>query len=129
MEWLTQNWLFVIGAIGVFLLMRRGGMSCGHSNRHHHGGDSGHDGHHAGPDHEHHEQQSESVPAGAAQQAVDPVSGKQVNPSSAVSALHHGVPVFFESRESRDRFEASPEQFPIAQAAPPAERQRRRGGC
>ena len=32
MEWLTQNWIFVVGAVGVFLLMRRCGMRCGHGD-------------------------------------------------------------------------------------------------
>lgn len=35
MEWLTQNWIFVVGAVGVFLIMRRCGMRCGHGGGRH----------------------------------------------------------------------------------------------
>lgn len=114
MEWLTQNWILVVGAVGIFLLMRRGGMGRGHAGGGHHDGSHGH--RHDG-----------AAPEGSATQAVDPVSGKQVDPASAVSSLYRGAPVYFESRESRERFEAAPDQFPIAQPAPA--RQRRRRGC
>lgn len=118
MEWLTQNWIFLAAAVGIFLLMRRGGMGCGRAGGGHHGGarqNSRHGGHGNEPS---------TVPA---EQAIDPVTGKPVDMSRAVTAIYRGMPVYFESRENRDRFEAAPDQFPIPQASPP--RQRRRRGC
>ena len=117
MEWLTQNWIFVAAAVGIFLLMRRGGMGCGAGGGHH--GGTNHHSHQGG--------HGDGSSAGPVEQAIDPVSGKPVDTSRAVTALYRGAPVYFESRENRERFEAAPEQFPITEAAPP--RQRRHGGC
>lgn len=118
MEWLTQNWIFVAAAVGIFLLMRRGGMGCGHAGGGHHGGTS---------PHSHQNGHGDGSSAGPVEQAIDPVSGKPVDMGRAVTAMYRGAPVYFESRENRERFEAAPEQFPIPQAAPA--RQRRHGGC
>ena len=49
-----------------------------------------------------------------------------VDPATAVSTVYHGVPVYFESRENRDRFEAAPGDFPIT---PAMSRLHRHGGC
>lgn len=119
MEWLTQNWILVAAAVGLFLLMRRGGMGCGHAGGGHHRGGTGHDSHHDG--------HGNGPAAGPVEQPIDPVSGKPVDLSRAVTAMYRDMPVYFESRENRDRFEAAPEQFPIAQTSPP--RRRRHRGC
>jgi hypothetical protein len=37
MAWLSENWLYLLLFLGVFFLMRRGGMGCGmgsHRSRH-----------------------------------------------------------------------------------------------
>ena len=35
MNWLSQNWLWILLAIGVVFMMRRGGMGCGMGHAHH----------------------------------------------------------------------------------------------
>ncbi|MBY0243602.1 MAG: YHS domain-containing protein [Burkholderiaceae bacterium] len=105
MQWLTQNWIWIVFAIGVFLLMRRGGMGHGRS----HGND--------GPA-QHHEDSSDS-------QSKDPVSGERVNPETAVNVMYQGRVYYFASRENREKFEASPAQY----AASATGRHHRRHGC
>ncbi len=115
MQWLEQNWLLVLlGAGVIFFMMRGGGMGCGMGGGGHRGGHGG-----ASP-HDH-------GPAPMQAQAVDPVSGRPVDPSTAVSTVYRGVPVYFESRENRDRFEATPGQFALPQAQQP--QSHRHGGC
>lgn len=36
MQWLSQNWIWIVFAIGIVLLMRRGGLGCGMKGHHHH---------------------------------------------------------------------------------------------
>lgn len=109
MEWITQNWLLIVFGVGVFMLMRRGGMGCGHSG----GSHNAHAGHATGPDNHNGGTQAET-----SAQATDPVSGKSIDPSQAIASLHQGLPIYFESRENRERFEASPEQFPYQKPTP-----------
>ena len=114
MQWLEQNWLFVLLGAGVsFFMMRGGGMGCGMG-----AGQGGSPGGASPHDHG-------SAPMQA--QTVDPVSGRPVEPSTAVSTVYRGVPVYFESRENRDRFEATPGQFALPQAQQP--QSHRHGGC
>ena len=103
MQWLQQNWAFLALGVGVlYLFMRRGGgMGCGMGGGGHDGLSHGHGS--AGP--------SGSGLGRSTAQAIDPVSGRHVDPSTAVSTVYRGAPVYFESRENRDRFEALPEQF------------------
>lgn len=121
MEWLSQNWVLVVLAIGVVLHLRRGALGCcGHAGGGHHGG-ARHDGLHGG-----HDAAAATEPPA---QATDPVSGRSLDPRGAITAVYRVAPVYFESRENRNRFEVSPEQFPIATGAPAAEPGRRRGHC
>lgn len=116
MQWLEQNWLFVLlGAGVIFFMMRGGGMGCGMGGGMR-GGQGGNSGGSSPPDH---------GQAPMSTQAIDPVSGRPVDLSTAVSSVYRGVPVYFESRENRDRFEASPGQF----ALPQAQQSHRHGGC
>lgn len=117
MQWLAQNWIWIVFAIGILLLMRRGGMGCGMGG---HGHGHGHD--HAHGDSRHDEQyRIEGRPK-------DPVSGEEVNPETAVNALYQGRVYYFASRENRDTFEASPARY--AQAASGRDsRHHHRHGC
>ena len=125
MEWITQNWLLIAFGIGIFMLMRRGGMGCGgHGGGSHHRG-AGSQGQHDAKVHNGHG----GVAAEATLPATDPVSGRSVDPLQAIASIYHGTPVYFESRENRDRFEASPDQFPTVRASKPAESGRRHGCC
>jgi len=114
MDWLQQNWLYLLLAVGVVWMFSRGGMGCGMGGHRHGSGPT--DG--SGDPHAGHQGPMQSQP-------IDPVSRRPVDPGSAVSAVYRGVPVYFESRENRDRFEAAPDQFPMAVAPQP----RRHHGC
>lgn len=125
MEWLSQNWIWIIVAIGVIYFMTRMhgvGQGMGHAMGRGYGG--------AGP------------PADRGPGSVivfDPVSRRAIAPSgSSISAVYRGRAYYFESREDRDAFEADPEKY--VAGAPGAgqaigsedtyrERPRRRGGC
>lgn len=101
MEWLTQNWTYLLLLVGVILFMRFGGMACGFGGRRAHpahgpGQQEGHDG------------TVEPAPS------TDPVSRRVVDPKSAVATIYQGRAYYFESRENRDRFEATPDQFASA---------------
>lgn len=94
MAWLEQNWVFILLVIGVLFMMRRGGMCCGAGvGRHHHGGDG------------------EGVSQPRTESNIDPVSGQPVDPQTAVTSVYQGRIYYFATRENRDRFEATPEQF------------------
>lgn len=42
MNWISQNWIWIVFAVGVlFLLTRRGGMGCGMGGHHSHAQDAG----------------------------------------------------------------------------------------
>jgi YHS domain-containing protein len=97
MQWLSQNWIWIVLVIGVFLLMRRGGMGRGHS--HGHGGRS------------QHQQQSDERHVDPDSRPKDPVSGAIVNPETALNTMYQGSVYYFASRENRDAFEASPAQY------------------
>lgn len=108
MQWLAQNWMWIVFAIGILLLMRRGSMGCGMGGHGHAHGDSRHE--------EQHHVDS---------RFKDPVSGEKVNPETAVNAMYQGRVYYFTSRENREKFEASPAQY----AASAAGHHHRRHGC
>lgn len=109
MEWLGQNWIWVVVAIAVFALMarRRGG----HTQRMHDTGAAGSDGMvghgHGGPS-----------PA-IAGEVADPVSGKRLRADQALSSVYAGRAFYFESTDTRQRFEAEPERFARAASGVP----------
>ncbi|MCU0896758.1 MAG: hypothetical protein MUC55_04585 [Burkholderiales bacterium] len=114
MEWLGQNWIWVVAAVAFLLLMSRGGL--GH---HGHGGSGfggGHGGHGGGdfgggrsgphgPD----PRQTGGAPGAAS--AIDPVSGNAVRTDRALTSVHGGDVFYFESAETRQRFEAEPDKY------------------
>ena len=119
MDWLAQNWIWVVVAIAVFAFMAR--RRSGHPQHAH--GDSA-----AGRDrmegHEHGATSTEST---------DPVSGKRVPTDHALSSVYAGRVYYFESTDTRQRFEAEPERFagnatgvPVAGTTAP---QHRHHGC
>ena len=108
MQWLAQNWIWIVFAIGILLLMRRGGIGCGMGGHGHAHGASRHE-------EQHH----------VDTRPKDPVSGEEVNPETAVNAMYQGRVFYFASRENREKFEASPAQY----AASGSSRDRHRHGC
>src|SRR5581483_8827174 len=89
MQWLTENWVWILFAVGIFLLMRRGGMGCGMGMQQHgmHG-----------------DSREEGEPH-------DPVSKRAVDPNKALSSVFRGTVYLFESQETRAQFEQNPEQY------------------
>lgn len=118
MEWLTQNWIWLLVLGGAFFMMRRGGMGCGMA---------GHSSHT-----EHNVQGSDPSPRADTAAPTDPVSGQAVDQGTAVSSVYRGRIYYFASRESRDCFEQAPDRYATAGAAvgPEAEgHQQHRHGC
>lgn len=116
MEWISQNWIWIVVAIAALFLLRRGhghgGLFGGGGHGSHGGlggllGGLGHGGHHGGYGDHAHEARSEPRPG----TAIDPISGKEVRTEHAITSYFRGGVYFFESPENRQRFEASPEQY------------------
>lgn len=119
MAWLAENWIYLLAFVGVLLFLRFGGMGCGFGGRRTRGGHTHHGADDANPN-----------PSTELRSATDPISGRPVDPRSAVATLYGGQAYYFESRENRDRFEANPAAYAghAAGSAPSAER-RHHGGC
>lgn len=101
MEWLTQNGFWILLAVGLLILMRRGGGVCGLGG-HRHG--------------------SGSVPGEEASNPQDPVTGHTVDSNSALRFAYQGRVYWFESEDTRSLFEKNPEQYMHA-------RHHKHGGC
>lgn len=128
MNWLYQNWIWIVLVIGGFFLMARlGGMGrygAGRSAGHRHGtsNDNPPAARGPGPD-----------------TAFDPVSRHVLaSGGDAISSVYRGRAYYFESRENRDAFESNPEKYlagtasagEIIEADRRVERRgRRRHGC
>ena len=133
MDWLNGNWIWVLIAIaGLWFFMRRGGLHGhgmgGHGRSHGNILNVGHDhgGAHGGAAEPARDDPSRTAAGPAA--ALDPVSGNPVRTDRALSAVFGGRAYYFESDETRKRFEAEPQKYASA-ATEPVERPRRRRGC
>lgn len=117
MEWLTQNWINLLLLVGVLLFVRFGGMGCGFGGRRVH------------PEHRLGRQEGRDMPGGSTP-AIDPISQRPVDPTTAVATVYQRRAYYFESRENRDRFEAAPDRYA---AAPKGDdegaRHHHHGGC
>ena len=130
MDWSSGNWLWVLVAIAaVWFFMRRG--LHGH-------GMGGHGGHHGGTGNADHGHGGSAAPgqdapprsAAGPEAALDPVSGNPVRTDRALTAVFGGRAYYFESDDTRKRFEAESQKY--ASAAPQPryiEQPRRRRGC
>lgn len=118
MEWLAQNWTYLLLLVGVILFIRFGGLSCGFGGRRAH---SAHGLTHPG---------GADTPVKSTQ-ATDPVSRRSVDPQSAVATLYQGRAYYFESRENRDRFDSAPQTYVAPASGEQAEQGHRHqvGGC
>lgn len=132
MNWLLQNWVWVVLAIGaVWMFSRRGLAGCGMGGHGSHGRQSEQTGSSPGGisagGGQLRDQSSPS--ADTAGKAIDPVSGREVLTAHAVTAAYQGRILYFESPENRQRFEASPEQYTRNMASASQQQQHRRHGC
>lgn len=92
MQWLTENWIWLVFAIGIFLLMRQGGMGCGMGIH---------------PNHRHHDLDTDDK----SDSPVDPVSGEHVQANQALNTQYHGRTYYFASSANREAFQANPDRY------------------
>lgn len=130
MNWLAQNWIWIALAVGgYFFMTRMGGRGMGRFRRYQ--GNSDYD-----------YNRRDSIPSvqdNRVSATFDPVSGHTlVGGGTQISTIYHGRAFYFESRENRDAFEATPEKYlansqmagtPIGNDGYAQPRHRRRGGC
>lgn len=133
MNWLSENWLWIVLLVGGYFLMTRmgmGGCGVGHSHGHSHAaGGHGSSGAHNGA-HDH---------AAGPVTLFDPVSQHMLPAETAIASVHHGHVYYFEDRTNRDAFEAEPEKYlagaqptigqEIAASAAQANQNHRHHGC
>ncbi len=127
MNWLTQNWVWIVLAIGAVWLFSRGGLAgCGMGGHGSHGSGTGPVPGGTSPSADP-MRSAGSFTGAAPDKAIDPVSGREVLTAHAVTSLYQGRALYFESPENRQRFEAAPEQY--APTTAPEQRQHRHHGC
>lgn len=128
MDWLSQNWSWIaLAAGGFFLMTRMGGMGGGCCGMGHSMSQSRDNGGSSPPG-----------PEAGSGTAFDPVSGKLVPSTGAISSVHQGHAYYFESRENRDTFESDPKKYlagstvvgqAIGAGSASTDRPQRRHGC
>jgi len=107
MDWLSQNWIWLVFAVGILFMMRRSGMGCGMGHGHSgHGGST--EGHKPG-----------EPPA----TTRDPVSSEALDSAAALTSVYRGRIYRFASRQNRDRFEAEPERYAAGAASADTDQQ------
>lgn len=131
MDWLTQNWVWILLGLGAVWMFSRGGLAgCGMGGHGGHGGHGGGTGPAPGgtPPGGGGTMRNQDPASGAnAEKAIDPVSGHEVLTAQALTAAYQGRIFYFESPENRQRFEAAPQQY--SPNAAPAPQQHRHHGC
>jgi YHS domain-containing protein len=129
MDWLTQNWIWIVVAALALVMFRRMGHH-GFGGPAHYG--FGTNGDAAGADSTARSQDVGASPRGP-EAAIDPVSGNALKTEHAITSFYHGRVFFFENEDTRRRFEAEPERFAAGTSGvdPQAveQRQHRRHGC
>ncbi len=124
MQWITQNWLWMLLAVGFFFMMRRGGCGMG-------GGMKGHESH---GDHASHGDHGSQMPSHAEENksagtAIDPVNKATLDSATALTSVYHGKTYYFSSAENRTIFEADPAQYASAELAEQQPHKSHHHGC
>lgn len=119
MQWLTQNWLWIVLIIGIFMFMHRAGIRRGVAHGHSHDSDV-----HAlrQPEIADRHDDANVLPK-------DPVSGEAVNTETALNTMYQGRVYYFASRENRGAFEASPARYGARVGERDEEHRHHRHGC
>ena len=130
MELTSQSWLWIVIALGAvaFFYFRRGGF--GHGGLGHGGlgrgglgrGGHGHGGHGRGGHGHGNRDEATSPPPRVPEAAIDPVEGMPVRTADAPTSVYQGRIYYFASEDSRDRFDASPQDYATAPSAQTMER-------
>ena len=142
MNWLSQNWLWVVLGLGaLWWFLSRGGLG-GRRRLGYHGPGTSYEPDRSSEDRERMvaRSMSDAPTSGMPATAIDPVSRQDVSTGQAVTSVYQGRIYYFQSAENRQRFEQSPQQYarpelgqPLGQGQSPGgaeqERPRRRGGC
>ena len=113
MQWLAQNWIWILLVVGFFFMMRRGGCAGGMNRHARHGGDTQH-----GTD--------ENKPATT---AIDPVNKATLDIAGALTSVYRGKIYYFASVENRAIFEAKPEQYVGSDQPDPHQHKTHHHGC
>ena len=113
MEWLAQNWIWIILIIGFFFMMRRGGCGGGMNRQDRHDGDT-----------KHGAEENKSAAT-----AIDPVDKATLDTASALTSVYRGKIYYFASAENRAIFEAKPEQYIGSDQPDPHQHKTHRHGC
>ena len=108
MDWLSQNWLWMVFGVGALFFFFLAGFSGRGASRNGAGamfggvgcGASGGLGDEA-------ERPADGAAAPGA--AIDPVGGAPVRANQALTSLHQGKICYFASKDNRDRFEGAPQ--------------------
>lgn len=110
MNWITQNWLWMLLALAVLVALGRG-ASRGRRGYGHHGNMGGSPA--RGFEHGGHGRSTGDLPAQdiAPASAIDPVTRKDVSTNRALTSIYQGRIYYFETVETRERFEAAPGQY------------------
>lgn len=115
METISQNWFWIVLVLGVLAYFMFGSGRGGFGHGGGHGGfglggfglgGHGHGGH-GGSSRDEGSNTTAQPPAAV----IDPVSGAAVRAADAMTSVYRGQVYYFASKENRDRFEASPEEF------------------
>ncbi|MGC2459154.1 MAG: YHS domain-containing protein [Gallionellaceae bacterium] len=118
MQWLIQNWIWILLATGFFFMMRRGGCGMG-------GGMKGHENHGGhGGEMPHHADENKS-----ADTAIDPVNKATLNIATALTSVYRGKVYYFGSAESRASFEEKPEQYAASDLPDTQQHKTHHHGC
>lgn len=119
MQWLSQYGIWILLAVGAYFLYSRRGQH----RRGGFGNDSRYDNSHGAA--------SDGAAATSEGTAVDPVTGKSIPTSHAVTSYYQGRIFYFETPESRQRFEETPEKYANVAAgiSAPSEHHHHRHGC
>lgn len=121
MHWFVQNWIWILLAVGLFFLMRRGGCGMG-GEMHGSGGHEGHGDHDGQKPHHAEENRSPDI-------LIDPVNKATLNPAIALTSVYHGTTYYFGSAENRTIFEADPAQYARAEQAEQQPHKSHHHGC
>ena len=102
MEWLVQNWVWIVVALAFVVLMSRQRLA------HHSAGGAGEHGH---GDLRPRRSDERTGARGVTPAAVDPVSGSAVGVEHGLSSVYAGRIYYFETADTRRRFEAEPQRY------------------